>query len=134
MLDVMSLRTTPLSLKTFGPLEPSPGNGPAVSPGMVSQATDSLLSVVTAVSEEVAAVAAAIVEADSPVAVGVVESPEPAVDDPLDDPVVEPVDDPVSSSEPQAARATRLLPTTSANTLRRESRPGRSLARPPKSS
>lgn len=35
-LEVMSLRTTPLSFRTFTPLEPSPGYGPAVSPGMVS--------------------------------------------------------------------------------------------------
>ena len=34
MLFVMSLRTTPLSASTFGPLEPSPGNGPAVSSGI----------------------------------------------------------------------------------------------------
>ncbi|GHB13586.1 hypothetical protein GCM10010306_000530 [Streptomyces umbrinus] len=35
-LEVMSLRTTPLSFRTFTPLEPSPGYGPAVSLGMVS--------------------------------------------------------------------------------------------------
>jgi hypothetical protein len=33
-LDVMSLRTTPLSVSAFGPFEPSPGNGPAVSSGI----------------------------------------------------------------------------------------------------
>ena len=33
-LDVMSLRTMPLSVRTFGPFEPSPGNGPAVSSGI----------------------------------------------------------------------------------------------------
>ena len=33
-LVVMSLRTTPLSVSTSGPLVPSPGNGPAVSSGM----------------------------------------------------------------------------------------------------
>ena len=32
-LDVMSLRTMPLSVSTFAPLEPSPGYGPAVSSG-----------------------------------------------------------------------------------------------------
>src|SRR3954470_11674766 len=32
-LDRMSLRTTPLCVRTSGPLEPSPGNGPAVSSG-----------------------------------------------------------------------------------------------------
>jgi hypothetical protein len=30
-LDVMSLRTMPLSVSTFGPFDPSPGYGPAVS-------------------------------------------------------------------------------------------------------
>jgi hypothetical protein len=30
-LDVMSLRTMPLSASAFGPFDPSPGNGPAVS-------------------------------------------------------------------------------------------------------
>src|SRR6476620_231244 len=30
----MSLRTTPLSDRTSGPFEPSPGNGPAVSSGI----------------------------------------------------------------------------------------------------
>jgi hypothetical protein len=30
----MSRRTTPLSARTFGPLEPSPGYGPAVSSGI----------------------------------------------------------------------------------------------------
>ena len=39
-LDVMSLRTMPLSVSTLGPLEPSPGNGPAVSSGITgAQAT-----------------------------------------------------------------------------------------------
>ena len=33
----MSLRTTPLWVRTSGPLEPSPGNGPAVSSGMTVQ-------------------------------------------------------------------------------------------------
>ena len=32
-LEVMSLRTMPLSVSTFAPLEPSPGYGPAVSSG-----------------------------------------------------------------------------------------------------
>ena len=36
-LERMSLRTTPLSVSTSGPLEPSPGNGPAVSSGMTAQ-------------------------------------------------------------------------------------------------
>src|SRR3954447_2098613 len=33
-LERMSLRTTPLSLSTSGPFEPSPGNGPPVSSGI----------------------------------------------------------------------------------------------------
>src|SRR5947207_13451975 len=33
----MSFRTTPLWVRTSGPFEPSPGNGPAVSSGIVSQ-------------------------------------------------------------------------------------------------
>jgi hypothetical protein len=33
MLERMSGRTTPLSVRTFGPFVPSPGNGPAVSCG-----------------------------------------------------------------------------------------------------
>src|SRR6478609_1111115 len=37
-LERMSLRTTPLWLRTSGPFEPSPGNGPAVSSGITSQA------------------------------------------------------------------------------------------------
>src|SRR5664279_389091 len=35
-LDRMSRRTIPLSVSTSGPLEPSPGNGPAVSSGIVT--------------------------------------------------------------------------------------------------
>ena len=38
-LVVMSLRTTPVSVSTFGPLEPSPGYGPAVSSGISPSAT-----------------------------------------------------------------------------------------------
>ena len=33
-LAVMSLRTASLSVRTFGPFDPSPGNGPAVSSGI----------------------------------------------------------------------------------------------------
>src|SRR5438552_4005892 len=33
-LERMSLRTTPLCVRTSGPFEPSPGKGPAVSSGM----------------------------------------------------------------------------------------------------
>jgi hypothetical protein len=39
-LDRMSLRTMPLSVSMFGPLDPSPGYGPAVSSGIVSQEAD----------------------------------------------------------------------------------------------
>src|SRR5262245_39015523 len=39
-LDRMSLRTTPLSASASGPLDPSPGYGPAVSSGMGSQLAD----------------------------------------------------------------------------------------------
>src|ERR671914_2085873 len=48
-LFVMSSRTTPLSVRTLGPFDPSPGNGPAVSSGIsdVVPADDS-------VSEDVA--------------------------------------------------------------------------------
>ncbi len=38
-LEVTSLRTIPLCVRTLGPFEPSPGKGPAVSVGMVSQLT-----------------------------------------------------------------------------------------------
>ena len=40
----MSLRTTPLSASAFGPLEPSPGNGPAVSSG-IEEARSSVVAV-----------------------------------------------------------------------------------------
>src|SRR2546426_7440656 len=36
-LDRMSLRTTPLWVRTSGPFDPSPGYGPPVSSGIVSQ-------------------------------------------------------------------------------------------------
>jgi len=38
----MSLRTTPLSVSALGPLEPSPGYGPAVSSGISSAAVVAL--------------------------------------------------------------------------------------------
>ena len=38
-LEVMSLRTMPLSVSTLTPLEPSPGYGPAVSSGISPSAT-----------------------------------------------------------------------------------------------
>jgi hypothetical protein len=39
-LFLMSLRTTPLSFRTFTPFEPSPGKGPAVSSGISAHAAD----------------------------------------------------------------------------------------------
>jgi hypothetical protein len=65
-LFVMSSRTTPLSVRTFGPLDPSPGNGPAVSSGIsdVVPADDS-------VSEDVAV-------PDAPVVVSPSEPPQAA--------------------------------------------------------
>src|SRR4029079_1862731 len=44
-LDRMSRRTTPLSVRTSGPLEPSPGNGPAVSLGIVEHAASDPVAV-----------------------------------------------------------------------------------------
>src|SRR3954447_4332668 len=44
-LLVMSLRTMPLSVRTFTPLEPSPGNGPAVSSGMAVAAAAAVVAV-----------------------------------------------------------------------------------------
>ena len=49
MLRVMSWRTTPLSASTFGPLDPSPGNGPAVSSG-ISAVPDALVAVAVGVA------------------------------------------------------------------------------------
>ena len=42
-LEVMSLRTTPLSVNTLAPLDPSPGYGPAVSSGISPADTSRLL-------------------------------------------------------------------------------------------
>ena len=53
-LDVMSLRTMPLSVRTSGPFDPSPGYGPAVS---------SLIGVHDAVATVSAAAVLALVEA-----------------------------------------------------------------------
>src|SRR6266571_4404679 len=51
-LDRMSVRTMPDWVSTSGPLEPSPGNGPAVSSGISTQAA----------ADPVSAAAAACVE------------------------------------------------------------------------
>ena len=58
-LLVMSERCTPDSISTLGPLEPSPGYGPAVSPG--AAATHSSAAV-AAVVVEPAVVAPAVVD------------------------------------------------------------------------
>jgi hypothetical protein len=52
MLERMSLRTMSASMSTFGPLEPSPGYGPAVSSGIGPQ----LAAVIDAVELSVATV------------------------------------------------------------------------------
>ena len=66
-LNRMSWRTTPLSVRTLGPLEPSPGEGPAVSSGIgvravVPSATEvvapELLSTVVVPTESVVVVLA----------------------------------------------------------------------------
>ena len=54
-LEVMSLRTTPLSVNTLAPLEPSPGYGPAVSSGISPADTSRLLSPPAAARPEAAA-------------------------------------------------------------------------------
>ena len=55
-LDRMSLRTTPLSVSTSAPFEPSPGYGPAVSSGMMEH------DVTVAVAAPVVVVAPAVVD------------------------------------------------------------------------
>jgi hypothetical protein len=59
----MSLRTMPLSVSTFTPLEPSAGNGPPVSSG------------ISAVAPPVASAAAVVVPAPGELAVVVDEPP-----------------------------------------------------------
>src|SRR4051794_39687410 len=66
-LDRMSRRTTPLSVRTFGPFEPSPGYGPAVSWGILPGD----------VGEPVAAAVVLVVAVDPPALV--VELPPAAV-------------------------------------------------------
>src|SRR2546423_13714562 len=68
----MSLRTTPLSLSTSGPLEPSPGYGPPVSSGITEHVVTAVVPVVVVVTPEVVDV----VDDDVPfvVAVALVES------------------------------------------------------------
>src|SRR5918999_4403355 len=66
-LFVMSPRTTPLSVRTLGPLDPSPGNGPAVSSGI-----SDVVSPDDSVSEEDVAVA------DAPEVVSPSEPPQAA--------------------------------------------------------
>src|SRR4051812_32489898 len=76
-LLVMSVRTTPDTVSTSGPLDPSPGNGPAVSSGIVSQLAADATAAVDAdggaadavdapdVAAVAAAVAAEVVGADA---------------------------------------------------------------------
>src|SRR6187431_3315204 len=74
-LDVMSWRTTPLWLSRSGPLEPSPGNGPAVSSGMTVQ-----LAAAAADADAVAdepAVAPGVIDA-APGAQAAIAAPTPA--------------------------------------------------------
>src|SRR5918992_5689830 len=66
-LFVMSPRTTPLSVRTLGPFDPSPGNGPAVSSGI-----SDVVPVEDSVSEDDVAVAPA------PVVVSPSEPPQAA--------------------------------------------------------
>src|SRR4051794_28875646 len=72
MLDRMSWRTTPLNVRTSGPFEPSPGNGPVVSSGIVVQSAAGLVAafallvttgVPSGAEADAAALAAAVVAA-----------------------------------------------------------------------
>jgi hypothetical protein len=60
MLDRMSLRTTPLWLRMFLPFDPSPGNGPAVSGGMIEH----VWSAAVGLAVEVEALVADVVSTD----------------------------------------------------------------------
>ncbi len=106
----MSLRTTPLSVRTFGPLDPSAGKGPAVSSGITSTSPVAA-PVVAAVVAEVAPVEAAVVP-EVPV-VPVV--PEPAV-----------VPEPLSFEDAEPTRASRPAPPRTCRARRRPIRRGRS--------
>ena len=82
-LDVMSLRTTSLSVSTFGPFEPSPGNGPAVSSGIAVVTFDPVLDVDDEVVDDdvVAVVPDVAVASDllfDPQAAATVTNPAPA--------------------------------------------------------
>ena len=104
MLLRMSLRTTSASVSTFGPLDPSPGYGPAVSSGIGSH--DALVALVPDVLPASAV--------DAVVAV------VPAVDVELE-----------LESDPHAAStAVAPAPASSASTLRRLSIRCRSTASP----
>ena len=101
-LDRMSRRTIALSVKTFGPFEPSPGKGPAVSSGIAVVALDVELDVELDVAD------ADVVDVVSVVAL-VSELP----------------------FEPQAAaNVTRPAPASSWSARRRSTSLGRSNARP----
>ena len=63
-LERMSRRTMPSCVSTFTPFEPSPGNGPAVSSGMIEQLVATAFVVVVAAGDVVVvAVAARVVDA-----------------------------------------------------------------------
>jgi hypothetical protein len=70
-LERISLRATPLALRTLAPFEPSPGYGPAVSVGMTSQTADvdAEEAVVAAAATDVAVVSALALAAPAVVAV-----------------------------------------------------------------
>src|SRR5213075_3183702 len=51
-LERMSLLTTPLWVRTSGPFEPSPGNGPAVSSGITAQSAPVVPPVVAPAAAE----------------------------------------------------------------------------------
>ena len=103
-LDVMSLRTMPLSVSTFGPFDPSPGYGPAVSSLIgVHDAVDAVSAAAV-----VAVVAEAMVVVDPVVAV---VAPVVAVVLPAAAVVVAAL-----LSLPQAASASKVLPANIFNT------------------
>src|SRR5215204_1672754 len=82
----MSLRTIPLWVKALGPLEPSPGNGPAVSSGIGVEVSVAAAVVAVVPAAPAVAVAGVLVALDAVVAVpplvaAVVELEESLVDE-----------------------------------------------------
>src|SRR6187551_1202173 len=78
-LDVMSLRTMPLSVSTFGPLEPSPGNGPAVSSGISMHSAAAVESVVVEPDDVVGVDPSVVVDPAAGVVPSCTEQPTSAV-------------------------------------------------------